>query len=304
MAFPFLLMTNFFRPLLLSVSLSLTLGVSALETVHNPPIPRTVEFGDETYSLDRQDLYERMDRELTQMVYSHSSTLLMLKRAHRFFPIMAPILRRYGVPDDLVYLACIESTLDQRALSGAKAGGLWQFMPATAKQYGLEVNDYVDERYHPERATAAAARYLRNAYERYGDWASAMASYNAGLARISSELDAQGADNALDLYLNAETSRYIFRVLAAKVVISNPEKYGYKLHHDQYYPQWQYDEVTVSTPIDDLPAWAISHGTTYAMLRELNPWLRAKSLPNKTGKEYVIKIPRPDSLSHTQLMRN
>lgn len=294
-------MLNYIRAILVTCALAGCLTITHGETVHNPPVPRSVEFAGQTIDMDRQDLYERMDRELTQMVYSHSSTLLMLKRANRFFPMMRTILEKNGAPADLVYLAAIESTLDQRAISPAKAGGLWQFIPATAKQYGLEVNDYVDERYHPEKATAAAARYLRDAYSRYGDWPAAMASYNAGGARITRELDEQDVASATDLYLNNETSRYIFRVLAAKVILSNPEKYGYKLHSDQYYPPYAYIPVTVAEPIDDLVAWAAEHGTTYALLRELNPWLRAKSLPNKSGKEYVIKVPRVDTMSHSHM---
>lgn len=266
----------------------------------NPPIPKKVTFAGKEYDMDRMDMYERLDRELAAMMYSHGSTLLMLKRANRYFPVMAPILRANGVPEDMVYLACIESTLNPRAYSPAKAAGLWQFMPETAKQYGLEVNDYVDERYHVEKATAAAARYLKNAYAKYGNWESAMAAYNAGAGRISKELDAQLQKSSFDLYLNEETSRYVFRVLAAKVFFSRPSRYGYRMKPTDFYAPYDYITMTVDTPIDSLPRWAEQQGTTYAILRELNPWLRAKSLPNKSRKLYEIKIPKAGSLSRSK----
>ena len=267
--------------------------------VVNPPLPKKIEFAGQTIDFDRMDMYERLDRELSQMCYMHSSTMLMLKRANRFFPVMAPILKRNGVPEDLVYLACIESSLNQRAYSPAKAAGLWQFLASTGKEYGLEVNDYVDERYNIEKATAAAARYLKSAYNKYGNWESAMASYNGGQRRISTELDSQLADSAFDLYLVEETSRYPFRVYAAKALMENPSKYGFHLKPDQFYPQLDYTEVNVSSTIDDLAAWAKSHGTTYALLREFNPWIRAKSLPVTAGKTYTIKVPKPESLSRS-----
>lgn len=267
------------------------------QPVVSPPVPRKINFAGKEYDFDRSDLYERLDRELSQMCYSHSVTLLMLKRANRYLPVIAPILKKNGVPEDLVYLACIESTLNPRAYSPAKAAGIWQFLASTAKQYGLEVNDYVDERYNIEKATAAAARYLKNSYAKYGNWESAMASYNGGQARITKELDSQLADSSFDLWLAEETTRYPFRVLAAKTILENPSKYGFNILADQFYAPMQYTEETVTETIDDLPQWALDHGTTYAMLREYNPWLRAKSLPVTADKTYKIKIPKKSSLS-------
>lgn len=271
-----------------------------MPTVVSPPIPHKLEFAGEHISFDRSDMYERLDRELSQMCYTHSSTMLMLKRANRYFPVMAPILKNNGVPVDLMYLACIESTLNPRAYSSAKAAGIWQFMAATAKQFGLEVTDYVDERYHLEKATAAAARFLKQAYNKYGNWESTMASYNGGQARVSKELDAQLADSAFDLYLVEETSRYPFRVYAAKILMEDPAKYGYRLTPDQFYAPHRFKEVTVDSTIDDLPSWAQAQGTTYALLREYNPWLRAKSLPVAAGKSYTIKIPLESSMSKSE----
>ena len=175
----------------------------------NPVIPKSVKFAGKKVDLDKTDRWERLDRELTAMAYTHGNTLLAIKRANRYFPVIAPILKKNGVPDDMIYLAVIESTLNPRALSPAKAGGLWQFMPSTGKEYGLEVNDYVDERYDPVKATEAACRYLKNSYAKYGNWESVAASYNGGMARITNELAAQQVDTAYDLYLADETMRYM-----------------------------------------------------------------------------------------------
>ena len=157
----------------------------------NPPIPESISFCNEKISLDREDMYERYDRELTSLVYGHGNTLLMLKRANKYFPVMAPILKRNGIPEDFLYLACIESTLSHRAYSPSKAAGIWQFLAATAKQYGLEVSDEVDERYNLEKATEAACRYFKSAYNKYHHWPTVMASFNGGMSRISTELEKQ-----------------------------------------------------------------------------------------------------------------
>lgn len=261
--------------------------------VINPEIPAKVTFAGNTVSLDRDDMYERFDRELTSMAYTHGNTLLTIKRANRYFPVMAPILKRNGVPLDLLYLACIESNLNPRALSGAGAAGFWQLMPATAKEFGLEVNNYVDERYNLEKSTEAACRFLKRAYSRYGNWESAAASYNGGMARISRELQAQGQNTAYNLYLTDETSRYMFRLLAMKQIMTHPAAYGFTLKADQLYRPTECTPVKVSGPVDDWQKWATEHGTTYMALRDNNPWIRAKSLPNKTGKTYTVMVPKP-----------
>lgn len=267
--------------------------------VINPDIPAQMKFCNDDVDLDRMDMYERLDRELTQMSYSHGNTLLTIKRANRYFPIMAPILRRNNIPEDMLYMACIESTLNPLAVSGAKAAGLWQFMPATAKEYGLEVNDYIDERFHPEKSTEAACRYLRNAHAKYGNWESAAASYNGGMGRVSRELESQQAESAYDLWLNSETSRYMFRLLAMKTIMEHPSQYGFILTADQLYHPYDYTEVTVDSPVEDWAQWAQDHGINYMILREHNPWIRAKSLPNKNGKTYTIKIPGKDSMKRS-----
>ncbi len=272
-------------------------GQPMFSEVYSPDVPSSVKLCGKTIDLDRADMYERYDRELSSIVYTHGTTMLIIKRANRYFPEMAPILRENGVPEDLLYLACIESSLNPRAYSPAKAAGFWQFITSAAKEYGLEVNDEVDERYNLEKSTRAACRYLKKAYARYGDWPSAMAAYNGGNGRISRELDSQNADTSLDLYLTEETTRYPYRVMAMKTVLENPGKYGFRLRDDQLYQPRKYKTVEVSGPVADWASWAKEHGISYSILREENPWIRAKKLTNKTGKTYKVRIPTSESMS-------
>ena len=264
--------------------------------VINPITPKSITFANQNISLDRIDMWERFDRELTALTYTHGSTLLIIKRANRLFPLLAPILKKNNLPLDFLYLACTESSLDTRAYSPAKAAGIWQFIPATGRQYGLEINEYVDERLNIEKATEAACRYLKNAYQNYGNWESVACAYNAGNGRITSELEKQQVTSAFDLYLVSETSRYMFRILAYKTIMENPRKYGFHLTAEQLYQPIEYDIIEVNTPIEDWSTWAKSHGITYAQLRELNPWIQAKYLKNKSEKIYQIKIPKKKSL--------
>ena len=274
-------------------------GQDGNSIVQSPSVPASVTFAGNKIDLDRVDMYERLDRELTAMSYTHGNTLLLLKRANKYFPEIIPILKKQGVPEDIIYLACIESTLNPRAYSAAKAAGLWQFIPSTAKHYGLEVNEFVDERYNTEKATVAACRYLKDAYKKYGNWESVAASYNGGMARITKELAAQGATTAYDLYLVDETSRYMFRLLAMKLIMENPREYGFTLQSDQLYQPVRTENVEVNTPVEDWPRWAKEHGISFMTLREYNPWIRAKSLPNKTGKTYTVKIPNKEDLKRS-----
>ena len=270
---------------------------SGFSKVYSPKIPESVTFAGKKIDLTREDMYERYDRELTSMAYTHGNTLLTLKRANKYLPVLLPILRQNNIPEDIVYLAFIESNLNPLALSAAKAAGMWQFMATTAKEYGLEVNDYVDERYDIEKATRAACRYLKKAYSRFGNWESVAASYNGGMARVSKELEAQDETSAYNLHLVDETNRYMFRLLAMKEIMENPARYGFVLDDSQLYYPARYETVKVSGPVDDWVAWAKEHGIDYRTLREHNPWIRAKSLPNKTGKTYEVKIPVKESLS-------
>ena len=285
-------------PLNISAGFPLT-GADGNPVVQSPVIPSSVTFAGNRIDLDRIDMYERLDRELTAMTYTHGNTLLLFKRANRYFPEIIPILKKNGVPEDIIYLACIESTLNPRAYSGAKAAGLWQFIASTAKQYGLEVNEFVDERYNTEKATAAACRYLKDAYKKYGNWESVAASYNGGMARITKELASQNASTAYDLYLVDETSRYMFRLLAMKLIMENPREYGFIIQSDQLYQPVRTETVEVNGPVEDWPTWAQKHGINFMILREYNPWIRAKSLPNKTGKTYKVKIPHKDDMKRS-----
>lgn len=265
-------------------------------TAVNPILPLSATIAGEKVDFDREDMYERLDRELTNIVYGHSSTLLILKRANKYFPVLAPILKKNGIPIDFLYLAAIESSMNVRAYSRAGAAGLWQLLAATARQYGLEVNDEVDERYDPEKSTEAACRYLKGGYGKYKHWCTVAASYNAGMGRISSELQKQLAGNSFDLYLNEETSRYVFRFIAMKLVLQNPKKYGYRLSVGQLYQPVRYKEVEVSGSIKSWSEWADAKGVSYAQLREINPWIRSSSLTNKKGRVYKVKLPMADDL--------
>ena len=258
----------------------------------SPDVPLSMKIFGKDVDLSRSDFHERFDRELMVNSYLHGSTLLNLKRANRLFPVLEPILKKNGIPRDMLYLAVIESNLDPRAVSPAKAAGIWQFMASTAKQYGLEVNDYVDERYNIEKATEAACRYFKDAYAKYGDWMAVAAAYNAGMARITQERASQQQDNVLDLYLVTETTRYPYRIMAVKLIMEDPEKYGFHLRKDQLYKPVEYDEVVVDSPVDNWVEWVKKYNISYAQLREHNQWIRSKTLPNKTGKKYKVLIPK------------
>ena len=268
-------------------------------SVVNPDIPSSMMFCGKKVDLDRVDMFERFDRELTSLAYGHGNTLLTIKRANKYFPEMAPILRSNGVPEDMLYLACVESYLSPRAYSPAKAAGVWQFIPSTARQYGLEVSDEVDERYNLEKATAAACCYLKNAFKRYGDWATVMASYNGGMGRITSELEKQLADNSFDLYLTEETSRYVFRIMAMKAIMENAPAFGFKLKVSQLYQPMEYSEVEVCEAVPDWAVWAKEHDISYSQLKEANPWIRARQLTNKDGNTYKVRIPKKSSLKRS-----
>lgn len=257
-----------------------------------PDVPGEMTFCGKTVKFDRPDMYERLDRELISVIYGQTMTTLIIKRSNRYFPVLEKILAQQGVPRDFLYLAVTESSLEYNAYSSAKAAGMWQLLAGTAQQYGLEVSDDVDERYDPEKSAVAACKYLKAAYAKYGDWPSVAASYNAGMGRISSELSKQGVSRSFDLYLNKETSRYVFRILAYKLVLEDPAKYGYHIRRDQLYKPLAYREETVSTSVASWVDWARSRGLTYFQLREANPWIRSTKLTNTRGKTYTVRIPK------------
>jgi membrane-bound lytic murein transglycosylase D len=267
-----------------------------VDTVSSFPVPANVEFAGQTVSLERYDMRERYDREQIIIAYNHSVSLIIIKRANRYFPIIEPILKRNGIPDDFKYLAVIESNLDPRAISGAGAAGFWQLMPKTAEQYGLEVNDEVDERYHVEKATAAACKYFRIAYTKYNNWTTVAASYNAGMGRISEEQSKQQVSESFDLLLNSETSRYVFRIMAMKQFLENPKAFGYTLDYNDFYQTVDTKPVTVKTSVDDWAIWAAQYGISYYQLKDFNIWLRDRKLTNSNNKEYIVQIPEKTNL--------
>lgn len=254
-------------------------------------VPRYMVFCGDTIDLRRYDRHERMDRELMAFSFMHSTSIQTIKRANRYFPVVVPILKENGIPEDFKYLMAIESACNPLARSGAGAAGLWQFMPTTGKEFGLEVNSHVDERYHVVKSTYAACKYLKQAYAKFGDWVSVAASYNAGQGRISQQQDKQYTDETLDLYLVEETARYVYRILAAKMMFDNPTKFGFYLKSSDLYPQIKYRTIEVGETISNLARFAKSQGTTYALIRNLNPWMRDSSLPCKNGRKYTIMIP-------------
>lgn len=261
----------------------------------NPEVPESVVFCGEKIDLTRYNMYEGFDRELSSFTYFHSTTMLMIKRANRYFPIIEPILKANGIPDDFKYLAVIESHLNPQAVSPARAVGMWQLLEGTAKDEGLIVQGTVDERRHVKKSTEAACRYLKKAYARYGNWTDVAASYNAGMGRISGELQKQYADNAFDLWLVEETSRYVFRMMAIKQIFENPAKYGFLLRPSDLYKPIQVKSVKVTADIQDLAAFAEEQGITYADLKRFNTWLRDRKLVTG-GRTYYIDIPEKEDL--------
>ena len=261
-------------------------------------VPSSVSFCGKNIDLTRYDRYERMDRELLAFTYMHSTSIQMIKKANRYFPIVEPILKANGIPDDFKYLMVIESNLNPTARSSAGAAGLWQFMQTTGREYGLEVNKNIDERYHVEKSTEAACKYLKDAYAKYQDWIAVAASYNAGQARISTQFEKQQVDDMLDLFLVEETARYVYRIIAAKIMFSNPSAFGFRLRTKDLYMPIPYKEVSVNTGILNLAEWAKKQGITYALLKNMNPWLRDNFLQNVSKRTYTIKIPTAEGMKH------
>lgn len=253
-------------------------------------IPEDLNFADEQMPLSDPDVYERMDRELLVNTYWQSNGLLMFKRAQKYFPVIEPILKKHGIPDDFKYLAVIESGLSN-AVSPAGARGVWQIMPATAKENGLEVNENVDERYNLEKSTEVACKYLLQSKRSLGSWTLAAAAYNAGNTGISRRLKEQNVNDYYDLLLGEETGRYMFRIVALKEIMNNPKTYGFNFEEPDLYSNIPTFNVVVDKEIPNFTAFAEEYGINYKILKIHNPWLRETRLNNKTGKKYVIEIP-------------
>lgn len=253
-------------------------------------LPESLDLAGEPTPINIPQVAEKLDRELLVNTYWQSNMLLLLKRSHKYFPIIEPILAKNNVPNDFKYLAVIESGLQQiTSPSGAK--GFWQIMKTTGKEYGLEINAEVDERYHIALSTQAACDYLNQAYERFGSWTLAAASYNMGMGGLSKQLNKQEVGSYYDLLLNVETGRYVYRILAVKEIMEHAQTYGFEFREDQLWVYPQTEVITVANSIPNLAQFAKSHEINYNILKEFNPWLRSNSLTISTGNSYDIKIP-------------
>ena len=250
-----------------------------------------ITFAGERVPLEMFNIRERYERELLSTCYFHSNTMLLVKRSSRWFPVIEPILRKYGIPEDFKYLCVAESTLTN-AVSPAGAVGFWQFMERTGKEYGLEINKDVDMRYNVELETEAACRYFLKSYDIYHNWTLVAASFNAGTRRLNKFLKEQKVHSYYDLLMADETERYVFRILAFKTILSNPEKYGIYVSKSLEYQPFKYKTVVVDKSVDSWADFALEHDITYKLLKVFNPWLRSKSLKVKKGEVYEVKIPK------------
>lgn len=267
--------------------------------VQGVPIPDKVTFAGEPLPLDLFDVKEALDRELLSNTYFHSQTIRLIKLANRYFPQIEPVLKKNLVPDDFKYLAVAESGLTQ-AVSPAKAVGFWQLLKGTALDYGLVINSEIDERYHVAKSTEVACQYIVDSFKKYGNWTLTAASYNVGRRGVDRQIERQKKENYYDLLLNEETARYLYRVVAFKMIFEDPAAYGFNLTEDDLYPEIPVYTVEVDSTIADFADFAADHQTNYKILKYLNPWLRDKQLSNSARKKYEILLPeegyrRPDA---------
>ena len=302
--------------LVLMIIIALVMSIVAIKTANKRPISleqiviqsHDIEFCDNIYfagekvPLEMFNIRERYERELLSNTYFHSNTMVLLKRSKRWFPVIEPILKEYGVPDDFKYLCVIESYLSN-VVSPAGAAGFWQFMKSTAQEYDLEISKEVDMRYNVELETEAACKYFLKAYERFGSWTLVAAAYNAGSARVAKFMKEQGATSYYDLLMAEETERYVFRILAIKTIFEYPEKYGIYVSNELSYQPYKYYTVKVDKDVKNWAEFAKEHDITYKLLKVFNPWLRSNSLKVKNGKVYEIKIPKkPFNITHGHIM--
>ena len=258
--------------------------------------PKALDFAGESIPFEAPEIWERLDKELLKNTYWQSNTMLYFKRANKYFPIIEPILKQHNIPEDFKYLAVIESGLDN-VVSPAGAAGFWQILKGTAREHGLEVNSSIDERYNLEKATLVACEYLQQAYDKFGSWTMAAASYNMGRNGARRKINEQSSNNYYNLHLNSETAHYVFRIIAIKEIFSNPRNYGFVFRERDLYKMQKHTTIDIDSTIPNLSEFAKENGTNYKLLKSLNPWLRAKSLPDKSRKKYVLKIPQNSELS-------
>jgi membrane-bound lytic murein transglycosylase D len=260
--------------------------------VYAPDVPLNAHFANELVPLNNLIVKEALDKELLSNAYWHSNSFMYIKRANRWFPIIEPILKKNNIPDDFKYLAVIESGLTN-ATSPSGAKGFWQFMPKTAKDYNLEISDDIEERYNLKMSTEAACIYLQRAYDKFGNWTLAAASYNMGKTGLLNQLKKQKVNNYYDLLLNAETARYVYRMIAVKYILKDPAKFGFIVREDQQYQTFKSIEITIDSSVTNWADFAISQNTNYKTLKRLNPWLISNKMDNPSGKEYRLKLPIP-----------
>jgi membrane-bound lytic murein transglycosylase D len=255
-------------------------------------VPDKVSFAGEAMPLDRFYVKEALDRELLSNAYFHSQTIRYIKLAPRYFAIIEPILKEHGIPEDFKYLAVAESGLNPRAISPVRAVGLWQLMEGTAKDYGLEINSEVDERYHIEKATHVACEYIKNAHEKFGSWTMVAAAYNRGMTGVSREMERQEETDYYDLLITTETARYVYRIAALKLILENPEKYNFFISEDEKYPTIPTREVEIKGSVDNFTEYAAQQGLSYKVFKDFNPWLRENKLTYSGRKRYWVQIPK------------
>ena len=256
------------------------------------PLPDKVSFAGEPMPLERFYVKESLDRELLSNAYFHSQTIRFIKTAPRYFPIIEPILKAEGIPDDFKYLAVAESSLDPRAVSPARAVGLWQLMEGTGKDYGLEINDEVDERYHIEKATRVACEYIKDAYKKFGSWTMVAAAYNRGMTGVQRQIDRQQEEDYYDLLITTETARYVYRIVALKLILENPEKYNFYIAEDEIYPVVPTRKVEITGSVDNFADYAQNLGISYKVFKDFNPWLRENKLTYSGRKRYWVEVPQ------------
>lgn len=264
-------------------------------------IPSQLDFAGEPVPVDLYHVRESLDKELLVNTYWHSNTILMMKRAYRWFPVIEPILKKNNIPSDFFFLCMIESGLEN-VVSPAGAAGFWQFLKGTGTSNGLEISTEVDERYHVEKSTEAACKYLRGAYKKFNSWTLAAASYNMGVEGLDNQLKTQQVSSYYDLQLNRETLRYVYRILAIKTIFYQPVRYGFYLRIRDLYPPIPTQTVTTDTTIADLAVFCKAQKVTYRILKELNPWLLKNTLTNKERKTYKILVPRDGEVSYEKLL--
>ena len=265
-------------------------GFNSKYNVYSVLKPDNLKFANENIPQSTFDVWERLDKELLKNIYWQSNTLLYFKRANKYFPIIEEILAKNNIPSDFKYLALIESGFEYK-VSPSGAAGFWQIMKGTAREYGLEVNYAIDERYHLKKSTEAACKYLQKAYDKFGSWTMAAASYNMGINGVQRQVKKQNTNNYFNLYLNDETSRYVFRIIVIKEIMENPRKYGFVFRQNDLYSYPSVKQIRVDSTINNLYSFAQENDINYKILKRFNPWLRTSKLPDESRRVYYIDIP-------------